>query len=82
MNLLANDDACPNCTQPDIPADSSDLTGAATYNCPRCGHTWTTGWNTEPREDARIREARLLDPGRFEEPSGEGRYEYDDEPDQ
>lgn len=79
MNLLGPDDACPNCDEPDVPCGGSSLAGRAAYECPNCGNCWTTGWNTEAREDHRSRAAALSDPSRFADPDPEGRYVYDDE---
>ncbi|MEZ0090037.1 hypothetical protein [Streptacidiphilus sp. EB129] len=89
MNFLAPDDACPRCSRHDIPAEHSDTTGIAAYTRPSCGHYWTAAWavpeelEDQPREDHRVREYRLLEPGRFAEPEPdlEGRYIYDDDPD-
>ena len=81
MNLLGPDDSCPNCEETDVPCGGSSLAGRATYECPACANRWTTGWTTEPRENARVRELDLLSPYRFADPDPEGRYVYDDEDD-
>lgn len=52
-------DTCDRCLTADSPAISpikvvpSGPGGVqATYRCPTCGDTWTTGWAVQPDEDA------------------------------
>ena len=76
MRFLGPDDNCPNCLTGPVPAESGNITGAAQYACPACGHTWQTTWShatadgrpslTEAQK--RAAELALDDPSRFEEP--------------
>lgn len=56
MPYLDTCDRCLTATSPAIAPISVTPSGPggvlATYRCPNCGDTWTTGWAEQPEEEA------------------------------